>query len=59
MVKKLLDISEYTLRQHGLVSESVTTQMAEGIRKTAQTDYSLAVTAILDADCATDEKPLG
>jgi nicotinamide-nucleotide amidase len=59
MVKKMLNISEDALRQHGLVSETVTTQMAESIRQTAQTDYSLAVTAILDVDCATNEKPIG
>jgi nicotinamide-nucleotide amidase len=59
MVKKLLNISEDALKQYGLVSTTVTSQMAENIRRMAQTDYSLAVTGILDADCATDEKPLG
>ncbi|HIE27302.1 TPA: nicotinamide-nucleotide amidohydrolase family protein, partial [Candidatus Poribacteria bacterium] len=59
MVKKLLNISEDALKQYGLVSAEVTSQMAENIRKIAEADYSLAVTGILDVDCATDEKPLG
>ena len=59
MVKKLLNISEDMLKQYDLVSEAVTSQIAENIRQIAQTDYSLAVTGILDADCATNEKPLG
>ena len=59
MVKKLLNISEDMLKQYDLVSEEVTSQIAENIRQIAQTDYSLAVTGILDADCATNEKPLG
>jgi len=59
MVKTLLNVSENILQQYGFVSAEVTSQIAENIRQMARTDYSLAVTGILDDDCATDEKPVG
>jgi len=59
IVKKLLNVSEDIIKQYGLISAEATSQMAENIREIAQADYSLAVTGILDANCATDEKPLG
>ncbi len=59
MVMEILDVSETTIHQHGLVSATVTSEMAERLKNIAQTDYSLAVTGILDAEYATAEKPLG
>ncbi|MBC8228710.1 competence/damage-inducible protein A [bacterium] len=59
IVKKLLNVSEDIIKQRGLISAEATSRMAENIREIAQADYSLAVTGILDANCATDEKPLG
>jgi nicotinamide-nucleotide amidase len=59
MLNRQLNVSEAALKQYSLVSEVVTSQMAANIRHLAQTDYSLANTGILDADCATDAKPLG
>ncbi|MFQ6040332.1 MAG: competence/damage-inducible protein A [Candidatus Poribacteria bacterium] len=59
MVERLLNVPEDMLERYGLASEAVTYRMAENIRQIAEADYSLAVTGILDAECATDEKPLG
>lgn len=54
-----LDVEKETLDKFGAVSEQVVIQMAEGVRKRLDTDYSLAVSGIAGPDGGTDEKPVG
>jgi len=55
----LLGVSEEDLNQHGAVSSPVATQMAQGVRKLARTDYALGVTGIAGPTGATPQKPVG
>ena len=57
--ERLLGVPHELLVQHGAVSEPVAKAMAEGVRKTARTDYGLSVTGVAGPDGGTEEKPVG
>src|ERR671932_626045 len=57
--ERLLGVPHELLVQHGAVSEPVAKAMAEGVRKTAGTDYGLSVTGVAGPDGGTEEKPVG
>lgn len=56
---KLLEVSPDLIRTHGAVSAAVVGAMARGVRKSAGTDWGLAVTGIAGPGGATPEKPVG
>jgi nicotinamide-nucleotide amidase len=56
---KQLGVSEESLSKHGAVSEQVVREMAEGARRTIETDYALATSGIAGPDGGTTEKPVG
>ena len=57
--ERLLGVPRELLIEHGAVSEPVARAMAEGVRKTAGTDYGLSVTGVAGPDGGTEEKPVG
>ena len=57
--ERLLGVPHELLIEHGAVSEPVARAMAEGVRKTAGTDYGLSVTGVAGPDGGTEEKPVG
>ena len=57
--ERLLGVPNKLLVEHGAVSEPVAKAMAEGVRKTAGTDYGLSVTGVAGPDGGTEEKPVG
>jgi nicotinamide-nucleotide amidase len=54
-----LNVSPYTLMLNGAVSQPVVEQMADGVRRRFNTDYSIAVSGIAGPDGGTEEKPVG
>ena len=54
-----LHVSDNILETNGAVSSECAQAMAEGIRKVANSDFSLAVTGIAGPDGGTKEKPVG
>ena len=54
-----LGVSQGTLDAEGAVSERCAKEMAEGMRKTAGSDYALATTGIAGPDGGTPNKPVG
>ncbi len=56
---KRLGVSEELIVEYGAVSEEVALAMAEGIRKSAGTDFGLAVTGIAGPTGGTEQKPVG
>ncbi len=57
--EKLLGVKHDTLLAHGAVSKEVATEMAEGIKKVMNTNYSISTTGIAGPDGGTQEKPVG
>jgi nicotinamide-nucleotide amidase len=56
---EMLGVMEQTLSGHGAVSQPVVKEMAEGVLKLYQTDYSVAVSGIAGPSGGTKEKPVG
>lgn len=54
-----LGVHEETLKNVGAVSEACVREMAEGIRKKFNTDYSIATSGIAGPGGGTDRKPVG
>ncbi len=55
----MLDVSHETLTTVGAVSEEAVTKMAQSVRKSMNTHYSIAVSGIMGPGGATNEKPVG
>ncbi len=56
---ELLGVDEEIIRDKGAVSREVAEQMAEGVRRLADTDIGLGTTGIAGPGGGTDEKPVG
>jgi nicotinamide-nucleotide amidase len=54
-----LGVLPETLKKFGAVSQETAVEMAEGIRKRAQTDLGISVTGIAGPDGDVDGKPVG
>jgi len=54
-----LGVPAGTIENHGAVSAETAAAMAEGVRRTAGSDYGLAVTGIAGPSGGTAEKPVG
>lgn len=54
-----LGVSESNIYQYGAVSEPVIVQMAKGIRKKFNTDFSIATSGIAGPNGGNSEKPVG
>jgi len=57
--EKLLNISKFDLNKYGAVSEEISKQMVEGIKKITNSDIALATTGISGPTGGTKEKPIG
>lgn len=57
--KERLGVKRETLRNFGAVSENTALEMAEAIRKRAETDIGLSTTGIAGPGGGTPEKPVG
>ena len=57
--RKMLGVSNKTLKKHGAVSKQTAKQMAKGAAKLAGADVALSVTGIAGPTGGTDEKPVG
>jgi nicotinamide-nucleotide amidase len=55
----LLGVSEASLQAHGAVSEPVVQQMAQGVRRSANSTFGLATTGISGPTGGTPDKPVG
>ena len=59
MKNKLLKVKKRTLKKYGAVSWQVVKEMAEGILKISQSDFSIAVSGIAGPTGGTPQKPVG
>ena len=57
--EKILKVNSQTLSEKGAVCEEVAKQMAEGIKKLAETDYAISTTGIAGPTGGSEEKPVG
>lgn len=55
----VLDVKEKDINQYGAVSEEVAKQMAYGVKKLLNADYTIGITGIAGPDGGTPEKPVG
>jgi nicotinamide-nucleotide amidase len=55
----VLGVSEESIKKFGAVSKQVAAEMAEGARKTFNTDYAVATTGIAGPEGGSAEKPVG
>ncbi|MFA6946062.1 MAG: nicotinamide-nucleotide amidohydrolase family protein, partial [Pedobacter sp.] len=55
----MLGVSDQTLVNHGAVSELTVIEMAEGARKSYNSDYSVSVSGIAGPGGGSEEKPVG
>ncbi|BDC99972.1 competence/damage-inducible protein A [Persicobacter psychrovividus] len=56
---RMLNVNQATLDAHGAVSEQTIIEMAEGVRKTLNTDIGIATSGIAGPSGGTEEKPVG
>ena len=56
---EVLGVKESALFQYGAVSKEVAIEMAEGVRKLADSDYGLSTTGIAGPGGGTSTKPVG
>ncbi|WP_160067746.1 competence/damage-inducible protein A [Sphingobacterium bovisgrunnientis] len=57
--QNLLGVKEETLKEFGAVSEQTVIEMAEGVKKLAGANYSIATSGIAGPGGGTPEKPVG
>ncbi len=57
--QNLLSVSADSLQKHGAVSEQVVREMAEGVRRKMNADFSVATSGIAGPTGGTEEKPVG
>lgn len=57
--ENFIGVKKETIEQHGAVSEQTVTEMAQGVLRKMNTDYSIAVSGIAGPDGGTKEKPVG
>ncbi|QGX90757.1 nicotinamide-nucleotide amidohydrolase family protein [Tatumella sp. TA1] len=57
--QRFLGVQEHTLQQHGVVSEEVAAEMAQGACAALFADYAIAVTGFAGPGGGTAEKPVG
>lgn len=57
--KKLLNVSEKTLKQYGAVSKNTVIEMAKGVKELLKTDYSISISGIAGPSGGTKNKPTG
>lgn len=59
MKRRLLGVSEETLKTYGVVSERVAIEMAEGVMKAMDSDFSVATTGVAGPSGGTSDIPVG